>query len=1063
MSREPRSHHLRAKDLDDAVKQLLGLLCECDRTTQGKAKAFCFGGWDAEGLGASAVLRATAKALRSTSDPDMKRHIGRIIHVDCSLWKNRRAMQRAIAEDLNLQHVMALFDEQDEEDDFRGVDESSREVIASIGRVIYESLMYEKFLLILHYGGDEDIDLAECGIPEVGPFGKGKLLWTNHGRFPYSVSGLHKLMSISTYIDMTIYSGPQDMVSNSISIKNSSHPVCAFFHKQAAAVIDHTGMDGINPTTVLDCLLYSTFLTKQSQQNPAIGVDYGWDTHACNYWICDGILQGDRAWEIGNALYGVISRLGYSSAAKGPFARYLNQRENPYNGWYSVTSNKKTAHDMCYVPNSASSYFLTYKGHDPIYLRYDFFHLATNLRVLKLSKCSFDFAYPPFRCCHNLRFLWLDHCTNTRKEYGSGSIFPNLLVFDLHFTEYVLFPQMIELMTNLREINTKGVSWKTIGHAWKRLQKLHKLRVTESSDVITVDSFSSIDMMDLQLLDLSGNTRMESLPELSSAISLKMLVLDGCSSLEHIVLQGALPLLESFSFDGFGPADNWTLFIDLPQRELRLKSPVDLDEKKAKVVPQERNKGKEKAKVASQKEEETAKVALQKKELKAKVTKISLEGCVRLHKIFLRALPNLKELDLSSTSIKVLNLKAMGVPGLRKLFLLGCQQLRALIWDGYPRLQVLHVDTRGTTRSMLDGSFDFKACIAFTDGRFIGPAIQGIKSQIYPNSSRVHLLITCMDHSQASITNSIEEVCPSQETNLVPTGKLSLYNDIALVKDVKCLSLLWDRRQLQPLEKHIEIGEGSYNFESIDDNGYFRDFVLTFVQSLHVHDNSSITAIPPKRGGIWRGLEWCHVERCPKLHILFKCWRAQMNFEHIRAFSASDLPMAYCIWGRGINTQSSSRCFKQLQHIYLHNCPQLVFVLPISFILHSLETLQIAYCSNLRHVFPLDKWCPQEIASGVKFDNLKHIKLYHLHSLEQVCEAKLTAPALQTISLRDCWGLRRLPAVAHQDPKPVVDCEKDWWDKLVWDGVDVGHDPSLFEIRHSAHYKKTIPRGSLLR
>ncbi|KAI4975113.1 hypothetical protein ZWY2020_048720 [Hordeum vulgare] len=245
-----------------------------------------------------------------------------------------------------------------------------------------------------------------------------------------------------------------------------------------------------------------------------------------------------------------------------------------YVGWYSVTSNKLSAEDISNVPGSASSYFLTFQGDDPVYVRDDLFQLASNnLRVLKLYNCSFNFASPPFQCCHNLRFLWLDHCANTGKEQSGGTSFLNLLVLDLRFTDYVFLPQMIELMTNLRELNTKGVSWKTVSHAWKKLQKLQKLRLTESSDVVTVDSCSSVDTMNLELLDLSGNTHMESLPTLSSARSLKMLVLDGCSSLDHVALKGAPPKLENFSFDGYGPPDNWTHSIHLPQQELRLKSP----------------------------------------------------------------------------------------------------------------------------------------------------------------------------------------------------------------------------------------------------------------------------------------------------------------------------------------------------------------------------------------------------------------------------------------------------------------------------------------------------------
>ncbi|KAI4969078.1 hypothetical protein ZWY2020_046408 [Hordeum vulgare] len=86
-----------------------------------------------------------------------------------------------------------------------------------------------------------------------------------------------------------------------------------------------------------------------------------------------------------------------------------------------------------------------------------------------------------------------------------------------------------------------------------------------------------------------------------------------------------------------------------------------------------------------------------------------------------------------------------------------------------------------------------------------------------------------------------------------------------------------------------------------------------------------------------------------------------------------------------------------------------------------------------------------------------------LFKLEQICEAKMFAPRLETIWVRGCWGLRRLPAVSRGSrPAPVVDCEKDWWEKLEWDGLEAGHDPSLFQPRHSAHYKKPLPRGSVL-
>uniref|UniRef100_A0A8I6YNC5 Disease resistance protein At4g27190-like leucine-rich repeats domain-containing protein n=1 Tax=Hordeum vulgare subsp. vulgare TaxID=112509 RepID=A0A8I6YNC5_HORVV len=956
----------------------------------------------------------------------MTRHFEKIIHVDCSLWKNRRTMQRAIAEALNLHHLMYTFDARDEEDDFRGVDDNSRAVINSVGSAINRCLINKRFLMIFHYGGDENIDLTESGVPF---FGEGKLLWTKHGRFQFSRKEL-KVMSSSVNIrmyitpDQGIYIRPQ---------------VRALLHKEAAEVMGYTSMDEIKPSIVVDCFLYSLLLTKEVR-GKSISVDYGWATHACNYWICDGILDGIvRAWEVGNALCGVIPPLGYFPDETAVLVSWLDRNKKPYEGWNSITSNKQAAQNISVVHVNATSYFLTFEGDSqPEELQNDMFQLASNLRVLKLCKCSFDFSSPPFRCCQNLRFLWLDHCTNTGKEHQEGACFPDLLVLDLRCTDYVLLPRMIELMTNLRELNTKGVSWRTISHAWKKLQNLHKLRLTEFSDVITVDNCSAIDMMNLELLDFSGNTHMESLPEMSSARSLKVLVVDGCSNLKHVSLEGVPSQLESFSFDGYGPAENWGHPIQLPRKESRPKSCVE---------PME----------------------------EAKVSRISLEGCARLHSIFLRALFNLKELDMSGTAIKTIDLGAMDVPRLKKLFLQGCEQLHSLVWDGLnPTLEVLHVDTnRGMTRSGFccgeQRSVDFEACICFTDGRFLWLPIKALYARIRREDSRhtrriflspreyafssgyskVHL------HISSSITKSIGEIPPSQEDH-IPMVPFLHYKDVVVrAKDITCLSLVSDCQQLHPLDCHIEIGKGSHDLETmLMDSGSFS----WCVRSMHVHDNSSVTTIPHTSAD-WGNLKWCRAERCPKMLALFTS--GLQHFRSLRTLSASDLRMAYCILGRGLNN-IGKYIFEALQYIYLHNCPRLVFVIPIStFTLPSLETLHIAYCSKLQHVFPLDDKHSEEIASGVTFNNLKHIKLYHLHSLEQICEARLTAPSLETISLRDCWGLRRLPAIGSK--LPMVDCENDWWERLEWDGLEANHDPSLFQTRHSNYYKKTLPRVSVLR
>uniref|UniRef100_R7VYN7 Uncharacterized protein n=1 Tax=Aegilops tauschii TaxID=37682 RepID=R7VYN7_AEGTA len=77
----------------------------------------------------------------------------------------------------------------------------------------------------------------------------------------------------------------------------------------------------------------------------------------------------------------------------------------------------------------------------------------------------------------------------------------------------------------------------------------------------------------------------------------------------------------------------------------------------------------------------------------------------------------------------------------------------------------------------------------------------------------------------------------------------------------------------------------------------------------------------------------------------------------------------------------------------------------------------------------------------------------------------MSAPNLETVRIRGCWGLRCLPAVSGSTTnRPKVDCEKDWWDNLEWEGLGAKHDPSLYEPSHSRYYKKAhLPRVTVLR
>jgi hypothetical protein len=136
--------------------------------------------------------------------------------------------------------------------------------------------------------------------------------------------------------------------------------------------------------------------------------------------------------------------------------------------------------------------------------------------------------------------------------------------------------------------------------------------------------------------------------------------------------------------------------------------------------------------------------------------------------------------------------------------------------------------------------------------------------------------------------------------------------------------------------------------------------------------------------------------------------------------------------------------------------------------LSSLETLHIVWCGDLRQVFPVEAGFLNKIAAEhpngmLEFPRLKDLYLHHLSSLRQICEAKMFAPKLETVRLRGCWGLKRLLATNKGKHPVVVDCDKEWWDNLEWDGLDFGHHPSLFATSHSSYYKKRMLRGTVLR
>nr|CAB3479722.1 unnamed protein product [Digitaria exilis] len=282
-------------------------------------------------------------------------------------------------------------------------------------------------------------------------------------------------------------------------------------------------------------------------------------------------------------------------------------------------------------------------------------------------------------------------CTATRR----WALFLNSVqVIDLYYTDWfeILSMEKIKLMANLMELNTEGVRWTqwiSSHQIQKKLSNLQRLRInmsmydeateTETSD--TSDSFLLMDNTSLEILDLSGNNSNRVMgrnlaASISEAGRLQVLILHGCYGLGDVVLSNNSSL-KSFSLDGYGP------------RESHLTSTVE-------IPPEIMSRPKQLPTYAD------------KKNGAFKTNVVSLQGCGRLEKLFLRGLPNLVELDLSGCAINVHDFGSMvvDVPMLKRLFLIGCEHLRAIKWglddmQVAQKLQLMCIDTRSGSGKVL--------------------------------------------------------------------------------------------------------------------------------------------------------------------------------------------------------------------------------------------------------------------------------------------------------------------------------------------------------------------------
>nr|CAD1818262.1 unnamed protein product [Ananas comosus var. bracteatus] len=428
------------------------------------------------------------------------------------------------------------------------------------------------------------------------------------------------------------------------------------------------------------------------------------------------------------------------------------------------------------------------------------------------------------------------------------------------------------------------------------------------------------------------------------------------------------------------------------------------------------------------------------------IAKLSLRGCHKLENVDLQELMGLEVLDLSCTAIKVVDISKL--PQLKQLFLLGCEQLRRVAGlDKGPRLDVLYLDNyNGGDACDVDrclDSFRNQRPSELTKGtndadqrllhaHMVVKDVRLFRSLHYAFPAALSRAKSCFHiHIKGSST-------AKRGTNIGTTTRSALcYADV--------LNTMTDRHRrhhpsppAMPLNNHIEV-DGGHDSRIVEEIPFWD--IMTYANSLFIHDNTSNFNM----GIQFSDLKYFRIERCPNLEFIFHWSGAADSVESIWL---SQLPRLKALHEYG-RIRSG-----QLKHIYLEFCARLEYVLPSVSELHDLETINIRYCGDLKAIFNERGAAPQLLPK------LTSIHLQELPKLQHIYKPNICAPSLEEIKVMGCFNLEKLPLFGRSDARSMrgvkINCEKDWWDKLQWDGLESNHHSSLFNPKHCPYYKKRM-------
>jgi hypothetical protein len=495
---------------------------------------------------------------------------------------------------------------------------------------------------------------------------------------------------------------------------------------------------------------------------------------------------------------------------------------------------------------------------------------------------------------------------------------------------------MMDLMTQLRELNVMGTKKWDIGQLQGRLPNIRKLRVTKSTVMCSSDLENNLfsEMNKMELLDFTENC----------VISPMSISSPGAISNSDIS--------PSSSLSRRGVSSNSSCLGTL-------------------IVGQCTGAG---------------------------LIRISIKGCTNMKNLVLRGhFPSLRLLDISGTSVKTLDLTATIINDLNELYLLDCKKLCAILWPPKDKMKrdidILYIDTtqsestaqsrsreeiskRGTTAATIGTSSatsvlhayrsrptdKFSWYISVKDARLL----RSIEAVYPPYSGGIHVEVFspaspntsdaggCKDEEIKMGGRSDQQVLVSLQRQNAPAiyAADSTMNHLHLQQvtdgDGGAPGIMWmwpcpDAPNLskQGCYMHVQdrtranlLSQGGEETSNIIMPVFV---VYSYAKILHVHDSLSITRIPSttQLSSEWHHLEWCRIERCPRvvdsIFTLGKRISGRYAFFafRLRTFWASQLPKACYIW-KWSEASGYYRVFPFLTLLHLDLCPRMIHVLPLS-------------------------------------------------------------------------------------------------------------------------------------